>query len=207
MASKVLNLLNKKQNVPNLNSLSKVLEPVTYNNPYASKKKKAPVELTESYGVDNTPNIVDTPALQPPVQQEAAKIKQDVSSGKISKAVGNKRLKGLSKNAINFYSGFSKYAKDKYNVNVGISSGARTQDEQNKLYEQGRTTPGNIVTWTRNSKHIGGNAFDLVDPDKYYDIGNNNSKIARYAREYANTYPGYGATFLSLNKDPMHVQF
>ena len=60
MASKVLNLLNKKQNVPNLNSLSKVLEPVTYNNPYASKKKKAPVELTESYGVDNTPNIVDT---------------------------------------------------------------------------------------------------------------------------------------------------
>jgi len=51
--------------------------------------------------------------------------------------------------------------------NIGITSGRRTQEEQNTLYEQGRTTPGNIVTWTKDSNHIGGNAFDIAF------IGNN----------------------------------
>ena len=39
-----------------------------------------------------------------------------------------------------------------------IVQGNRTQAEQNALYAQGRTKRGNIVTWTKNSKHIGGNA-------------------------------------------------
>ena len=38
----------------------------------------------------------------------------------------------------------------------------RTQAEQDALYEQGRTTPGHIVTWTHNSKHLLGDAFDFV---------------------------------------------
>ena len=38
----------------------------------------------------------------------------------------------------------------------------RTQAEQDALYAQGRTAPGKIVTWTRNSKHIGGTAFDIA---------------------------------------------
>jgi peptidoglycan L-alanyl-D-glutamate endopeptidase CwlK len=46
--------------------------------------------------------------------------------------------------------------------NVRITSGNRTQEEQDRLYAQGRTTPGPVVTWTRNSRHIGGNAFDIA---------------------------------------------
>ena len=38
----------------------------------------------------------------------------------------------------------------------------RTQAEQNKLYAQGRTKPGRIVTWTKKSKHIDGLAFDIA---------------------------------------------
>jgi peptidoglycan LD-endopeptidase CwlK len=38
----------------------------------------------------------------------------------------------------------------------------RLQSEQDALYEQGRSKPGKIVTWTRNSKHITGEAFDIV---------------------------------------------
>jgi len=38
----------------------------------------------------------------------------------------------------------------------------RTQEEQNDLYEQGRSKPGPVVTWTRKSKHIEGKAFDIV---------------------------------------------
>jgi peptidoglycan L-alanyl-D-glutamate endopeptidase CwlK len=43
-----------------------------------------------------------------------------------------------------------------------IVQGNRTQAEQDALYAQGRTKRGNIVTWTRNSKHIGGNAVDFA---------------------------------------------
>ena len=40
--------------------------------------------------------------------------------------------------------------------------GVRTDAEQAELYAQGRTTSGNRVTWTRNSKHQSGNAVDIV---------------------------------------------
>jgi len=47
-------------------------------------------------------------------------------------------------------------------------SGGRTQERQNQLYAQGRTAPGKIITWTKNSRHIiipelgYGFAFDVV---------------------------------------------
>lgn len=43
-----------------------------------------------------------------------------------------------------------------------ITCTKRSQEEQDALYEQGRSKPGKIVTWTRNSKHIEGKAFDIV---------------------------------------------
>jgi len=43
-----------------------------------------------------------------------------------------------------------------------VTCGLRTQKEQMALYEQGRTTPGAIVTWTRTSRHMSGRAVDLV---------------------------------------------
>jgi peptidoglycan L-alanyl-D-glutamate endopeptidase CwlK len=68
-------------------------------------------------------------------------------------------------------------------IDFGISQGVRTKEEQNALYEQGRTKPGPIVTWTRNSKHIPqkdgyGHAIDFVCyvngkvtwEEKYYPV-------------------------------------
>lgn len=48
-----------------------------------------------------------------------------------------------------------------------VSCGVRSAVEQRELYAQGRTKPGNIVTWTVNSRHIPasdgyGRAVDLV---------------------------------------------
>lgn len=43
-----------------------------------------------------------------------------------------------------------------------VVQGVRTQAAQNKLYDQGRTRPGPIVTWTRQSKHVDGRAIDFV---------------------------------------------
>jgi peptidoglycan L-alanyl-D-glutamate endopeptidase CwlK len=38
----------------------------------------------------------------------------------------------------------------------------RTQEEQDELYARGRTKPGPKVTWTRKSRHIDGEAFDIA---------------------------------------------
>jgi peptidoglycan L-alanyl-D-glutamate endopeptidase CwlK len=43
-----------------------------------------------------------------------------------------------------------------------ITCTSRTQAEQDRLYAQGRTLPGKIVTWTKNSRHVAGEAFDFV---------------------------------------------
>lgn len=52
----------------------------------------------------------------------------------------------------------------KQNIFVGITQGYRTIEYQNKLYEQGRTTKGNIVTNCKGgwSPHNYGLAFDFV---------------------------------------------
>lgn len=39
-------------------------------------------------------------------------------------------------------------------IPVMIVFTGRTQAEQDELYAQGRTKPGQIVTWTRDSKHV-----------------------------------------------------
>ena len=65
---------------------------------------------------------------------------------------------------------FKKQCKEE-GLDVRITSTRRTQSEQDALFEQGRSTAGPIVTWTRNSKHVSGRAFDctLVGAPEYED--------------------------------------
>ncbi|MDD3144653.1 MAG: M15 family metallopeptidase [Candidatus Gracilibacteria bacterium] len=71
-------------------------------------------------------------------------------------------------------------------INLRVAQSMRTIDEQNNLYNQGRTSPGNIVTWVKGggSYHNYGLAFDIVEIDKNgkinYDIDwNKVSKIGK----------------------------
>jgi peptidoglycan L-alanyl-D-glutamate endopeptidase CwlK len=50
-------------------------------------------------------------------------------------------------------------------VPFAVVSGNRTQKQQDYLYAQGRTRPGMVITWTRNSNHIGGAAIDFSAVD------------------------------------------
>ncbi len=54
---------------------------------------------------------------------------------------------------------------------VKITSTRRSEEEQARLYAQGRTEPGPVVTWTLNSKHVSGEAFDctIVGAPEYDD--------------------------------------
>lgn len=66
-------------------------------------------------------------------------------------------------------------------VDFGVLHGARTQEEQNRLYAQGRSAPGDIVTWTLNSRHIGGFAADLgAYKDGVYVNGDTEEELDLY---------------------------
>mgnify|MGYP001297337134 FL=1 len=55
----------------------------------------------------------------------------------------------------------------KQGVDVFITETYRSQARQNYLYEQGRTRPGQVVTWTKSSNHTGRMAWDIaVSPPK-----------------------------------------
>lgn len=59
-----------------------------------------------------------------------------------------------------------------YGYDLRVTSGFRTPDEQQQLYEQGRTLPGDIVTHAPAGKsiHNYGYAVDVVDRWRGYDI-------------------------------------
>lgn len=78
-------------------------------------------------------------------------------------------------------------------VDFAIVQGVRTQAEQDALYEQGRTKPGKIVTWTRNSNHIPkadgyGYAIDIcpyVNGKLDWETVSNFDKVAEAFKEAA----------------------
>lgn len=57
-------------------------------------------------------------------------------------------------------------------LNVLITETYRSQERQNELYAQGRTKLGKIVTWTRNSRHTSGRAWDICQNVKGQEYSN-----------------------------------
>jgi hypothetical protein len=52
--------------------------------------------------------------------------------------------------------------QNEYGHSVTVVETARSQERQDTLFAQGRTTPGNIVTWTQHSNHTQGAAVDVI---------------------------------------------
>lgn len=75
---------------------------------------------------------------------------------------------------------------------VFITETYRSQARQNYLYEQGRTRPGQVVTWTRNSNHTSRRAWDIAvaPPRNLYDISTL-SKVGYIAKKLGITWGGY----------------
>ena len=95
-----------------------------------------------------------------------------------------------------------------------ITSTVRSQKEQDILFEQGRTTPGHVVTWTHKSKHIQGKAFDIVilkDGKAIWDLKVNVNKndIPDYAEAGAigeRCGLEWGGSWTAKKKDYPHFQ-
>ncbi|HEY8310513.1 MAG TPA: M15 family metallopeptidase, partial [Gemmatimonadaceae bacterium] len=58
---------------------------------------------------------------------------------------------------------------DEFGKDVQLVEGFRTQSRQDFLYDQGRTRPGEVVTWTKSSKHTLGLAADVTIDGSYTD--------------------------------------
>lgn len=76
-------------------------------------------------------------------------------------------------------------------VKIFITETYRSQARQNYLYEQGRTRPGQVVTWTKNSNHMGRLAWDIAvsPPVNLYDTATLN-KAGAIARKLGITWGG-----------------
>jgi len=61
-----------------------------------------------------------------------------------------------------------KLQMEELGLRVRIGEVRRSRDRQRMLYAQGRTAPGQIVTWTLASKHLDGRAFDFDFVDSEY---------------------------------------
>lgn len=58
---------------------------------------------------------------------------------------------------------------DEFGKDVSLVEGFRTQSRQDHLYDQGRVNPGEVVTWTKSSKHTLGLAADVTIDGGYTD--------------------------------------
>lgn len=65
---------------------------------------------------------------------------------------------------------------------VTLTETFRTQERQNYLFEQGRTRPGAVVTWTKASNHTLGRAADVLI-DGTYDNAKGYQRLAQIAAE------------------------
>ncbi len=72
--------------------------------------------------------------------------------------------------------------KNEFGHDVHVVETARSQERQDYLYEQGRTRPGAVVTWTRDSAHSQGTAVD-VRVDGSWNNPEGFARLQRIARE------------------------
>ena len=77
-------------------------------------------------------------------------------------------------------------------LNVLITETYRSQERQDYLYAQGRTRPGNKVTWTKSSRHTSRRAWDIcknIKGEEYSDSAFF-KKCGEIAKKYGITWGG-----------------
>ena len=84
----------------------------------------------------------------------------------------------------------------KQGLNVLITETYRSQARQNYLYEQGRTRKGNIVTWTKKSRHTSRRAWDICKNVKGQEYSDTSffKKCGKIAKEFGIVWGGDWST-------------
>lgn len=102
----------------------------------------------------------------------------------------DERLKGVSQRLVDVVMQACKAVP----FDVQLVEGVRTQARQLELWNQGRDGKGGkIVTWTKNSKHLGGEAVDIVPLQADGSINwNDKAKFAQLASAMVEASRGLG---------------
>jgi hypothetical protein len=87
--------------------------------------------------------------------------------------------------------------KNEFGHDVQVVETARTQERQDYLFEQGRSRPGAVVTWTKNSAHTQGAAVDVM-VDGSWNNAEGYARLQRVAQEEGLRTLG--------SKDPGHLE-
>ena len=125
----------------------------------------------------NAPTVVD-PVSVPRIDAGLTNVSNNISATTPGGNTGmsSRDINRLTPETKEKYIAFEKEMNDA-GIKFIVTSTVRTQAEQDALYAQGRSTPGNIVTNTRVSKHTSGEAFDIVlivDGKASWDASNPN---------------------------------
>ncbi|MBP1917989.1 M15 family metallopeptidase [Youngiibacter multivorans] len=98
---------------------------------------------------------------------------------------------------------FLEIAEDQ-GLDVMVTETYRTQERQDYLYAKGRTAPGSIVTWTKNSRHTKRNAFDIAK-----NLTGHEYDDPEFFRKCAEIAKGIGLTsgyYWETNQDMPHFE-
>lgn len=103
-----------------------------------------------------------------------------------------KELSPVTQTACNLFQEECKKA----GLRVCITETYRSQARQNYLYEQGRSRAGNVVTWTKNSRHTGRMAWDICKNVKGQEYSDSAffSKCGQVAKRLGITWGGTWST-------------
>lgn len=90
---------------------------------------------------------------------------------------------------------------------IFITETYRSQERQNYLYAQGRTRPGQKVTWTLKSNHSGRLAWDIAvgPPKSLYDVATLN-KVGAIAQKLGITWGGQASWVAAGKTDRPHFE-
>ena len=93
----------------------------------------------------------------------------------------------------------------KRGLNVLITETYRSQERQNYLYQQGRTRPGKVVTWTKKSRHTSRRAWDICKNKKGEEYSDESffKACGEVAKKYGITW---GGTWKTPNTDTPHFE-
>lgn len=107
------------------------------------------------------------------------------------------RVQGLHPKVRDDFFNFITEAENALGITIRVTQGMRTFAEQQKLFDQGRTEPGKIVTKARpgSSYHQYGLAVDLVElidggADWNYDMSKLVPFASKYEIEWGGNFPG-----------------
>lgn len=105
----------------------------------------------------------------------AGRIEAPVASGNAALATVSPELRARASRVID-------RMQKEFGHTVSVVEGWRSQERQDALFAQGRTTDGPIVTWTRDSAHTDGLALDVMI-DGGYDNAQAFKRLGRIAAE------------------------